>query len=157
MTSSPFTLRSNVDLLATFRSDDQKSVVLPKRMPYPISVQHYYAWTEPSGVYTYLVFKRADWEAPLGMVFQRNGAGSHLSPAGMCQWCHTSGPSDVVGLLTTTLTPHKTGGTWLCLDLSCLEKIEERTSLAGKNSASLTQKLCKRIGEFYQRARIDAE
>jgi hypothetical protein len=155
MTSNPFTLRSDLDLLETFRKNEQKSVVLPKDAPYPISVKHYYAFTEPSGVYTYLVFKRADWEAPLGLIFQRNGSGSTSSPAGMCDWCHHSGPSDEVGLLTTSVNAHVTGGNWLCLDLSCLQRIEARTGSAAKHVDKLTQKLCKKIGEFYQRVRID--
>ena len=152
MNSSPFTLRSDADLLATFRSFDQKSVVLPKWARYPLSIQHYYAWTEPSGVYTYIIFKRVDQEIPQGLMLQKNGAGSSHSPAGMCDWCHTSGTSDEIGLLTTTLTPHSTGGTWLCLDLSCIQKIEERAGVAGKNTDKLTQKLCKKISEFYARA-----
>jgi hypothetical protein len=155
MTSSRFTLRSHADLIDTFRPEDQKSVVIPKGTPYPVSVEHYFAWTEPSGVYTYLVFKRQDWETPRGLMFQRNGSGSSSSPAGMCDWCHTSGPSDEVGLLTTTMTPHTTGGTWLCLDLSCLQRIEEQSGLAGKSPDKKIQKLMKKIGDFYQRARVD--
>ncbi len=155
MTSSPFTLRSDDDLLATFRAPDQKNIVLPKDAPYPFPVQHYYAWSEPSGVYTYLVFKRADWETPLGLVFQRNGSGSASSPAGMCDWCHHSGPSDEVGLLTTSIHSHAIGGTWLCLDLSCIQKIEDRAGRSGKMTDKLIQKLGKKIGEFYQRVRVD--
>ena len=155
MNSSPFTLRSHADLIATFREQDQKQVVIPKGTPYPLPVQHYFAWTEPSGVYTYIVFNRPDWEIPKGLVFQRNGAGTHLSPAGMCDWCHSTGPSNEIGLLTTTMSPQTTGGAWLCLDLTCFEKIEERLGLTRKNADKLTQKLMKKIGDFYRRARID--
>jgi hypothetical protein len=155
MISTPFTLRSDLDLLDTFRSNEQTSVVLPKDSLYPIAVKHYHAWSEPSGVYTYLVFKRADWEAPFGLVFQRNGGGSSASAAGMCDWCHHSGPSDEVGLLTTSVSTHVTGGTWLCLDLHCLQRIEARTGSAAKNREKLIERLCKKIGEFYQRVRLD--
>ena len=155
MTSSPFTLRSETDLIATFRDQEKDRIVLPKHAQYPVPVEHYFAWTEPSGVYTYLVFKRSDWETPLGLVFQRNGQGSHFGPAGLCDWCHTSGAGDEVGLLTTTLTPQSTGGTWLCLDLSCTQKIEERTGMGGKNTEKHIRKLCERIGKFYQRARLE--
>jgi hypothetical protein len=153
MNSSPFTLRSHQDLIATFRQSDQKSVIVPKGTPYPVAVDHYFAWTEPSGVYTYIVFKRSDWEIPRGLVFQRNGAGTHIGPAGMCDWCHHSGPSDEVGLLTTTMTPHSTGGTWLCLDLSCQQKIEAIAGFTGKQTEKRMQKLDKKIGDFYLRAR----
>jgi hypothetical protein len=155
MTSHPFTLRSEADLLATFRSQDQESVVLPKHALYPVPVEHYYAWTEPSGVYTYIIFKRPDWEVPMGLVFQRNGSGSHFGPAGMCEWCHTPGASDEVGLLTTTVNRKLSGGTWLCLDLSCTQKIEERTGMGGANTERQTQKLCQRIGDFFKRVRLE--
>ena len=155
MTSSPFTLRSDADLLATFRSNEQKNVVLPRYSPYPFLVERYHAWTDPSGVYTYLVFKRADWETPLGLVFQKNKSGSHNTPAGMCEWCHTPGAADEIGLMTTSINAHSTGGTWLCLDLTCMQKIEEQTGEFGKNGEKRIQNLLKRMGEFYQRVRID--
>jgi hypothetical protein len=155
MMSSPFTLRSTDDLLATFRASDQKSVIPPPQISYPLAVPHYFAWTESSGVYTYLVYKRADWEVPLGLVFQRNGQGNSHSPAGMCDWCHHAGPSDEVGLLTTQINAQSSGGTWLCLDLNCLERIQQKTGAAAKNTPKLIQKLGQRIGEFYQRVRID--
>ena len=155
MTSSPFTLRSDDDLLATFRTKDQRAVVLPKRGPYPVSVEHYFAWTEPSGVYTYLVFKRSDWEIPRGLVFQRNGKGNYHSPAGMCHWCHSTGPSDEIALLSTQIDSHTVGGAWLCLDLSCLLRIEEQAGLAGRPADRRIQKLMHKIGEFYQQTQID--
>jgi hypothetical protein len=155
LSSAPFTLRSEIDLLATFRDKDQQTVVLPKFADYPAFVRHYFAWSEPSGVYTYLVYKRADWETPIGLTFQRNGSGSRTSPAGMCEWCHHSGPSDEVGLMTVVMTPRSTGGTWLCLDLDCLNKLEALTAVNGKSFDKAVQKLGERIGEFYQRAVLD--
>lgn len=155
MKSHPFTLRSDADLLATFRERDQKSVVLPKVSFYPVAVEHYYAWTEPSGVYTYLVYKQADWEIPLGLVFHRNGKGSALSPAGMCDWCHSYGASDEIGLMSVEISPRSSGGTWLCLDLDCLQKIEEQSGSNGKSSEKRMQKLFQKIGEFYHRVRLD--
>lgn len=154
-TAAPFTLRSETDLIATFRDKEQDRVILPSFADYPSLVRHYFAWSEPSGVYTYLVFKRADWEKPIGLVFQRNGQGSHLSPAGMCEWCHHSGPSDEVGLMTVVMTPRSTGGTWLCLDLDCLNKLEALTAVNGKSFEKAAVKLGERIGEFYQRAVLD--
>lgn len=152
MTSNPFTLRSDADLIATFKKQDQGNVVLPKRTRYPLAIEYYHAWTEPSGVYTYLTFKKSNWEIPRSIVFSRNGAGHASSPAGMCDWCHTSGASDEIGLLTTTLTPHSSGGTWLCLDLTCLLKIEEQTGLAGKSAEKRIDTLMKKIGNFFERA-----
>ncbi len=153
--SSPFTLRSDEDLLATFRERDQKSVVLPRYSPYPFLIEDYYAWTEPSGVYTYLVYKQGDWETPRGLVFQRNASGSGNSPAGMCEWCHSYGAANEIGLMSTEISPRLSGGTWLCLDLDCLQKIEEQTNLAGKDASKRKQKLFQKMGEFYQRVHLD--
>jgi hypothetical protein len=152
-TSSPFTLRSHDDLIATFRPKDQKSVVLPKFAHYPISVQNYFAWTESSNVYTYLVFKKPEWEIPMGLVFQKINSSNQNSPAGMCEWCHTPGRSDEIGLLTTSIHARKTGGTWLCLDLTCLEKIEERPGITPEKMDLAKEKVCARIGEFFQHVR----
>ena len=155
MKSHPFTLRSDADLAATFRERDQKSLVLPKFSPYPFSVEHYYSWTEPSGVYTYLVYKQSDWELPLGLVFQRNGKGSTLSPAGMCDWCHSCGPSDEIGLMSVEITAHLSGGTWLCLDLACLQKIEEQTGANANTRNKRVANLFQKMGIFYQRVRLN--
>ena len=155
MTNHTFTLRSHEDLLATFRPRDQKQVTLPKHPFYPISVNHYYAWTDPSGTYAYLVFKRPDWEVPRGIVLQRNRSGAQHSPAGMCDWCHTPGKSDEIGLMVTSLSAHRTGGTWLCLDLDCQNKIEEKAGLAGKDMSIWIENLCKRISAFYECVHFD--
>lgn len=155
MTSHPFTLRSNADLLATFKERDQKHVVFPKFSPYPFLTEHYYTWTEPSQVYTYLVYKQSNWETPLGIVFQRNGSGHTISPSGMCDWCHSQGPSNEIGLMSTEITARLSGGTWLCLELDCLQKIEEQTSVSGRHFEKRRQNLFRKIGEFYQRVRIN--
>lgn len=154
MNQTSFTLRSEADLLATFREKDQDKVVFPKGTSYPFGIQHYFTWTDPSGVYTYLVFKRHDWETPIGLALQRNGEGNSMSPAGMCDWCHHFGPSDQVGLLSVIVNSKIVGGTWLCVDLSCIEKALEQSTY-GKRSDVMVQKqikkICSRIGEFYQR------
>ena len=155
--SSPFTLRSDADLLATFRKFDQHSVVFPRYSLYPLLIEDYYAWTEPSGAYTYLVYKQSGWELPLGLVFQRNGSGSALSPAGMCDWCHSYGPSSEIGLMSADITPRQSGGTWLCKDLDCLQKIEEQTGLAPKAMQKHKEKLFEKMGKFYQRVRLGHE
>ena len=144
-------IKSESDLLRAFRPKDQKSVLPPAQAPYPLEARYYYTWSEPSGVYQYLVFQNEGWESPLGLVFQRNGLGSHSSPAGMCDWCHSYGASDEIGLLTTVLSSRKVGGTYLCLDLSCINKLEAQAALTHKSPEQLAQKLLKRIAAFYEK------
>ncbi len=71
MFREPDQIKSSEELLKAFRSRDQKNVFIPKTMRFPLSIGHYLAWTEPSGVRVYLVFKKADWKAPVGVAFRR--------------------------------------------------------------------------------------
>jgi hypothetical protein len=153
--SSPFTLRSDHDVLETFRKTDQDSVIFLGNLHYPLSIQSYHTWTDPSGVYTYLVYKRQDWETPLGLVFQRNKPGASVSPAGMCEWCNSFGASNETGLMTTNINAKVSGGTWLCLDLSCAQKIQEMSGCTARAKEKRLEKLFQKIGAFYQRVRFD--
>lgn len=155
MLSSPFTLRSDADVLETFRKTDQDSVILSRNLRYPLFIKHDHTWTDPSGVYTYLVYKRQDWETPLGLVFHRNQPGASASPAGMCEWCNSFGTSNEFGLMTTSLNTKVSSGTWLCLDLACAQKIEEIAGLNSKAKEKRLGKLFQKIGAFYQRVRFD--
>ena len=153
MNSAPFTLNSDAELLATFHPKDQRSVVFHEDIAYPFTVENYYAWTESSRVYTYLIFKAEGWKHQMGIVFQRNGSGNAISPAGMCDWCHSFGASNEIGLLTTTLDRKTSGGSWLCLDLSCLEKIAENALMSRRNADKQIERLCNKMGEFIERVR----
>jgi hypothetical protein len=85
-------------------------------------VKDYFAWVESSQAKTFLVFCELGDTAgkkPLGIVFKRN-PGSNVS---MCEWCHTIGGGDGVGLLTATASSYRKVGVHVCSDLSCAEKI----------------------------------
>lgn len=145
-----FTIESEKDLIQAFRYHDQKKLVLPNHITYPIQAQHYYAWRESSGVYIYMVFKKPEWKAPIGIVFKRSHAGSHLSNSRLCDWCLSYGPSDLVGMLSVTLNSRQSAGMMLCLDLGCAERLEEAAELGGKNFEKLAHQLYDRVGRFFE-------
>lgn len=146
-----FQLQSEAELLETFRLRDRKKVVLPKFLHLPLSVQYYFAWTEPTGLYVYLIFKKAEWEAPKGIVFRRDDKGSSISSARLCEWCHSYGPSDQIGMLSVKLTPRNIVGILLCLNLECLERLETSLNFSKKHFDRLALDVCERIARFYDR------
>lgn len=145
-----FDISSEEELLSFFRDRDQKRVILSRDLEFPMRVQYYFTWTESSGVYRYLLFKKPGWETPMGLVFRQ---GSNTSPegatGGICDWCHTYGSSNQIGLLTTAVTSKRTVGMMLCLDLSCGEKIENAPSQSGKSPEARIVETCERIGSFF--------
>lgn len=143
-----FSIESEKELLDCFSYKDLKRVVAPLKIKYPVTSQFYYSWTESSGVYMYLVFKQPHWSQPKGFVFNRKQTGSDINNSRMCDWCHYYGPADQVGLVTLKSSSKETLGLFLCLDLSCMEKTETISYLAGKNFEKQSQKLCEKMGEF---------
>ena len=136
--------------MSFFRDRDQKRVVVARDLEFPMRVQYYFTWSESSGVYRYLLFRKPGWETPMGLVFRQ---GSNTSPegatGGICDWCHTYGSSNQIGLLTTAVTSKRTVGLMLCLDLSCGEKIENAPSQSGKSAEARIVETCERIGRFF--------
>ncbi len=145
-----FTIESEADLIQAFRYNDQKKLVLPNYISYPLKADHYFAWREPSGVYVYMVFKKPDWKSPIGIAFKRSHTGSHLSNSRLCDWCLSYGPSDLVVMLSVTLNSRQTSGMMLCLDLGCSERLEEAAELSGKSFEKLAHQLYERIGKFFE-------
>jgi hypothetical protein len=145
-----FQIESEEELLQAFRLRDRKLVDPPKWLRFPLNVEHYLAWNEPASVYAFLVFKKPDWPAPIGLVFKRSYAGDLASAGRMCDWCHSYGASDEIGLMTVAVNPRRTVGMLLCLDLSCVLKTENVANLAGRNFEKMAQSLCDRIGRFYE-------
>lgn len=145
-----FTISSEADLVQAFRYHDQKKLVLPKPVSYPIQANHYYAWKESSGVYVYMVFKKPEWKAPIGIVFKRMHTGNPLTNARLCDWCLSYGPSDLVGMLSVSLNSRQTAGMMLCLDLGCAGRLEEAAELSGKSFEKLAAQLYERIGRFIE-------
>lgn len=147
--TNPYQIQSEEELLRAFRSRDQKQVVLPKKQNYPIQVQHFFSWAEPSHSYTYLVFKRPNWDEPRGIVFRRSS--NQATRGNMCDWCHAYGSADKISLLSVSVNPKLTLGQYLCTDLDCLDNLETQIGMTGKNYDTLAEQVCDKISRFYER------
>ncbi|UXR65936.1 FBP domain-containing protein [Bdellovibrio bacteriovorus] len=138
-----FSIGSEEELVNAFRRRDQKKLILPERLKYPFRVRSYMTWKEPSGAYTYLVFKLPNWDVPRGVAFKRT-ASTGEPTGGLCSWCHAYGSSEEIGLLSVAMSANVSSSYLVCHDLSCIEKIEETAMLAGKDPD-------KNIAELYYR------
>lgn len=144
-----FSIESKDDLIKAFRLRDQKKLIFPADFSFPIRIQSFLAWKELSGVYTYLVFKKSNWDLPRGITFKRMSQGD-AATGGLCGWCHSYGTSEEIGMLSVTMDPNITCGYILCQDLSCIEKIEENSARAGKNPENAIYQLYSRIEKFFE-------
>lgn len=143
-----FEIENEDDLLKTFPVKEQKRVVLPSKLVFPLRTQYYFTWLSPDGFYVYLVFKKPEWSAPKGVVFRgRNTVAQPCSA--MCDWCHSFGGSNEIGMMLTSVNANRSVGMNLCLDLSCIEKTETIALIAGKNFEKLADKVCQNIVAFY--------
>ena len=127
-----FNIASEADLVKAFRTRDQKKLILPDNLDFPMNIRSYFTWKESSGVYTYLIFKMPNWELPRGVVFKRT-APSAEPVGGLCNWCHAYGSSDQIGMLSVAMSADVSLSYFLCHDLSCIEKIEETSARSGKD------------------------
>lgn len=147
-----FRIADERELLSSFHEKDRKKVILPRLLPFPVEADYYYAWSESSGVYLYLLFKKPDWERPRGMIFRRAHATGEKQAGRMCDWCHAYGGSDQIGMMTFAMTPRISGGIMVCLDLNCLDKLETIADQSKKSLDKLATNLCEKIGIFFQSA-----
>lgn len=138
-----FSIASEKELVESFRYRDQKKLILPEKLAFPFNVRSYFTWKEPSGVYTYLVFKMPNWDHARGVAFKRTAATGEPT-GGLCNWCHAYGSSEDIGLLSVAMSANVSSSYFICQDLRCIEKIEENTMLAGKDPS-------KNIAELYYR------
>ncbi|MNS72027.1 hypothetical protein D3C72_1054230 [compost metagenome] len=138
-----FSIASEEELVQSFRLRDQKKLMLPDDLTYPMNIRSYFAWKEPSGVYTYLIVKMPNWDMPRGVAFKRT-ASTGEPTGGLCNWCHAYGASDEIGMLSVTMSATVSLSYYLCQDLSCIEKIEEAAARSGKEPD-------KHISELYQK------
>lgn len=148
-TEFTFAIESEADLISCFRLKDQKKLILPKDLKFPLRIRSYFTWKEPSGVYVFLVFKLPNWDQPRGMFFKRVEIGGE--PTGrLCGWCNAYGNSMDIGLLSVSVNANTSFSYLLCNDLRCIEKIEESATLAGKNPEKWIHQLYHRMGKFYE-------
>ena len=145
-----FKLDSEAALLKAFRPKDRASVEISAEVKLPALVRHALAWTHPAGGSVYLVFS-APKGVPTGIVFDTNG-GAGPSVASMCDWCHHNGAGTEVGLLTAQLNSHKRTGVYVCVDLSCQQKVEDEANRTGQSAVEALEKLVARMGRFASEA-----
>jgi hypothetical protein len=148
-TENVFSIISEEELVQSFRLRDQKKLVLPDGLKYPFNIRSYFTWKESSGVYTYLVFKAPNWDAPRGVAFKRSSPAGEPT-GGLCNWCHAYGPSDEIGMMSVAMDANTSQGYYLCQDLRCIEKIEEATTLSGKNPEKYIAELYFRMGKLFE-------
>lgn len=144
-----FMIASEQELIFSFRPRDQRKLIVPVGLRFPVAVNSYFRWIESSGVYTYLIFKRPNWDAPRGVAFKR----SHPSGepvGGMCNWCHSYGTSNEIGMLSVKVNSEVSLSYFLCQDLRCIEKIEENAILAGRNPEKMVEQLYYRIEKLFE-------
>jgi hypothetical protein len=144
-----FSIASEEELVNAFRLRDQKKLLLPDSFRFPMNVRSYLAWQEPSGVYTYLVFKMPNWDLPRGVAFKRSHSSGEPT-GGLCNWCHAYGSSEEISMLSVTMSAKESRAYFLCQDLRCIEKIEEASMLGGKNPEKYIAELYHRIEKLFE-------
>lgn len=142
-------ISSEDDLLSSFRDIDRDEVQLPVDIKFPLAVRDYTSWLEPSGHRVYLVFQNQNTGQPMGVVFRRPN-GPPMTPASMCQWCHTVRTGNAVTLLTASASSNRTVGLYLCSQLNCREHALASPSVHDFNEGLSGQE---RINEVVRRMR----
>ncbi len=140
-----FQIGTEAELIHAFRPRDQHALALPAQLPFPLVVRGYFAWVEPTGVRTFVVFQDPTSKRPLGIAFRRDqdqtGGSSQL-----CDWCHSVGED--IGLLTTDRNSKKRIGVVLCRDLSCAKKLDDAADLSGTSSVVPKRQQLERMQRF---------
>lgn len=145
-----FLIRSEAELLDAFRSHDRKRLGLPKNLKYPLVVRDYFAWTEPGSPRVQLVFVEPGVGKTIGLVFERSSSPSPSTGAS-CEWCHSFGSTNQIGMLTIEATARRTVGVNLCLDLSCRDKIETNTALSPVAAQKRGREVIESMSRFVRR------
>lgn len=144
-----FAIVSEEELIQSFRPRDQNKLILPEGLRFPLKVRSYFTWKEPSGNYTYLVFKMPNWDTPRGIAFKRSSAMAE-NAGGLCNWCHAYGGSEEIGMLSTAMNSNVSLSYFLCKDLNCIEKIEDMAVLSGKNPEKYISQLYQRMEKLFE-------
>jgi FBP C-terminal treble-clef zinc-finger len=151
-----FLIKTEKEFLQAFRPRDREKVEFPEGIKFPLFVRDYFTWVEPAGTRVFLVMPAPGGKRPMGIAFRRDQQGS-ATPSHMCDWCHSYGSSNEIGLLTTDVNSKRRVGVNLCLDLRCKEKLEAAADLSGRNPRDYTDALMERMTHFAREAlRIEA-
>lgn len=147
-----FRIETEKEFLNAFRSRDRKHAEPPKGTRFPLFVRDYFAWVDPYGVRVFIVFTAPGGKKPTGIAFRRDQGGDKNIAPHMCEWCHSPGTSDQIGLLTTDVDSKHRVGINLCLDLRCNERLETATNRSGGDVLDEMTKLHERIARFAHEA-----
>ncbi len=145
-----FLLQSEAELLKAFRPRDKKVFDLPQQVSYPLVVRDYHSWTDEYGARAYVVFMDPVSNRPLGIVFRRDGGEN--GPGRLCEWCHSYGSSQEIGLLMAERNSKTQVGISLCRDLSCRQKIQQAADLAGRDPRPMLERMSERMLRFTREA-----
>lgn len=143
-----FRIRSEGELLGLFRTRDRKHVELPPGLTFPRATADHLTWVDPAGVRAFLVFRPEGARLPVGIVFRRDQQGGLPAPAAMCEWCHHSGTTDEIGLLTADVGARRRVGVHACLDLGCKRKVEDAANRTGRSALQAVRAVSSRMSRF---------
>lgn len=145
-----FSIETEKEFIEAFRYRDQKKLVLPPNLKFPMKIRSYYTWRESSGVYTYLIYKSPAWDRPRAVAFKRaHHSGEPVG--GLCGWCNSYGTSEEIGMMSVPMSSEVSYGYLLCQDLRCVEKIEEAAALAGRSPEKWISQLYSRMDKFFEK------
>lgn len=140
-----FLIDSEKALIKAFRPRDQRALELPVGIKYPLVVRSYFAWVEPTGVRTFVIFEHESGR-PLGIAFRRDQDKSAGAAGKLCDWCHSVGED--VQLLTVDKNSKRRLGVLLCRDLNCASKLDEAADLTGTSSVEPKRRHLERMRLF---------
>jgi hypothetical protein len=143
------TIETEYDLRNAFLLQDRKRLEIPDNLRFPLTFDHYMTWTESTGRYQYLAFRKYGRAELVGMVFDRSGAGQP-GRTQMCSWCQTTGSSDKIDMLSMDITAKVLVGVIVCINLNCLENLETISKLSKKSPERLAQEIVDRMSHFYE-------
>jgi hypothetical protein len=146
-----FRIESEKDLQRAFRPRDRQTLELPEGLQFPLFVRDYLSWVEPTGTRVNLVLAVPGSRLPVGITFRRDAHGGPGGPC-MCDWCHTPGSVEGIGMLTTDVNSKRRVGVNLCLDLRCKDKLESAADLSGRHFRDLLPPLLARMNRFAREA-----
>jgi len=141
-------IRNAHELMEAFRPRDLRIFELPDEDAYPLLVRDYRSWVESGGNRVYLVYEDPATGKARGVVFRRSDAGLSAAMGHMCDWCHSTGTADEIGLLTADESARRRVGIVVCRDLRCRERVTEAADRAGRDATEARRRVLERIARF---------
>jgi hypothetical protein len=145
-------IRSAQELMRAFRPRDLRIFEVPDEDVFPLLVRDFRAWVESGGARVYLVYEDPAAGEARGVVLRRSESALHGTLGHMCDFCHSTGSADEIGLLTAEESANRTVGIVVCRDLRCGERVEEACNRAGKDVAEARRRIVERIARFANEA-----